>query len=497
MKVDGLNINEKKEAISKDLLAYFDRLDMPKLTIPKEKGKLNPKLTGNDSLDISIKTSSSDKLDELASKAKSNVASNFKLAIAKYKGEIEETMGNVTLNVNEDLDNHSSPLKPIDVTSSINKAKKSKNLDKIKELEKELSRKLDSDLVTQGLAITPALISKIAKVSISFDPFASCCKSSGIGFSFSPPLNPLIKQAFKAGSKIIKDKIQEYSSNDFKSLFGGKSNVSSRDIRLGMLSIVMNVIPEGLSFPQPPINLTSVASMFGGLLGSLSIPQSSFPSAMKALSMPKQINIDLNVIKAPLKNILKKSISSNIEAVLSQNIDTDFNYISSNDLKSYLKSTINDNMQSVEDTIKPFYKLVSVAKSAKGIDLNILEKAVFSTVPYGTVIKTVYTAKGLLKMKKSNSSMQFRIDDVALKSAIKLIKPVLKPIVSSPIVYPLVAAAGVANQIEGIRLMHPILNQDDIPPWERLTAKNILLLAFIDEFITNAADNIGFYRAFL
>ena len=154
-------------------------------------------------------------------------------------------------------------------------------------------------------------------------------------------------------------------------------------------------------------------------------------------------------------------------------------------------------MQSVEDTIKPFYKLVSVAKSAKGIDLNILEKAVFSTVPYGTVIKTVYTAKGLLKMKKSNSSTQFRINDAALKSAIKLINPVLKPIVSSPIVYPLVAAAGVANQIEGIRLMHPILNQDDIPPWERLTAKNILLLAFIDEFITNAADNIGFYRAFL
>tara|TARA_Y100000389_G_scaffold177628_1_gene190073 strand:- start:10015 stop:14094 length:4080 start_codon:yes stop_codon:yes gene_type:complete len=519
MKVDGLNINEKKEAISKDLLAYFDRLDMPKLTIPKEKGKINPKLTGNDSLDISIKTSSSDKLDELASKEKSNVASNFKLAIAKYKSEIEEVIGNVTLNVNDDLDdlrkamsnmidkvadksigkldNHSSPLKSKDVSASINKAKKSKNLNKIKELEKELSRKLDSDLVRQGLAITPALISKVANISISFDPFASCCKSSGIGFSFSPPLNPLIKQALKAGSKIVKDKIQEYSSNDFKSLFGGKLNVSSRDIRLGMLSIVMNVIPEGLSFPQPPINLTSVASMFGGLLGSMSMPQASFPSAMKALSMPKQINIDLNVVKAPLKNILKKSISSNIDTVLSQNINTDFNYISSNDLKSYLKSTINDNMQSVEDTIKPFYKLVSVAKSAKGIDLNILEKAVFSTVPYGTVIKTAFIAKGLLKMKKSNSSMQFRIDDVALKSALKLIKPVLKPIVSSPIVYPIVAAAGVANQIEGIRLIHPILNQDDIPPWERLTAKNILLLAFIDEFITNAADNIGFYRAFL
>ena len=48
-----------------------------------------------------------------------------------------------------------------------------------------------------------------------------------------------------------------------------------------------------------------------------------------------------------------------------------------------------------------------------------------------------------------------------------------------------------------LRSLHPLLVQDDLPPWERLTMKNILFLLFVDEFISNAADKLGFFRSFI
>ena len=59
------------------------------------------------------------------------------------------------------------------------------------------------------------------------------------------------------------------------------------------------------------------------------------------------------------------------------------------------------------------------------------------------------------------------------------------------------AAASMVNQGDTMRLLHPILNADDLPPWERLSEKNFLFILFLDEFITEAAEKVGFFRRFL
>jgi len=109
-----------------------------------------------------------------------------------------------------------------------------------------------------------------------------------------------------------------------------------------------------------------------------------------------------------------------------------------------------------------------------------------------------------------------------LKTQIPLIKEVLTPIAESPLPAILVAGAGaldsVLPQIKlpvvdsqsgtvstqdvkinklALRRLHLILNQDDLPPWERLTAKNILFLLFLDDFASTTADQVGFFRSFI
>ena len=66
--------------------------------------------------------------------------------------------------------------------------------------------------------------------------------------------------------------------------------------------------------------------------------------------------------------------------------------------------------------------------------------------------------------------------------ALEEIEPVLSPVawiaslslcaLAPPVTYATVATA---------RLFHPILNSEDLPPWERLTHKNPLFTIFLDE----------------
>lgn len=513
---DQIEFDTKVDALSEDIINYFDRIDMPTVVLPKEKGKVNPNLSGVDSTITGVVESASNKLSILIPDSKTSVVDNISLSIAKYKDEIEKEMTQSSINLEKDIglakDTMSKMVKKTfdkalgkgpaapsteEAISQLNEAKNSKDSKKLKNKIKDISDKLDSSLVKQTLSITPSVISKLSAISVTFDAFASCC-SKKEPFSLSAhTVNPIIEQVFNQAISLVNDEIKSLSDTEFKSLFGGKPNITAKDLRLGMLSVTRSAIPKSLSFPKPDINIESFSAMFSGLLGSMQLPQAPFPAAIKALTMPAQINVNLNIIKSPLKNLLSSSIKDNLTTAFPQDLDEYFYSINPKDIKRYLKDFINQNIDSVEDKIKPFYTLVNIAKSSKGLDLSVIEKSLFNIPPYGPGLSALFISKGLLKMKLPSSSVYFTINLEALKKAIGLLKPSLNPIVSTPIVYPLVAGAAVIGQLDNIRKIHPILNEDDIPPWERLSAKNILFLAFVDQFITTAADNIGFYRSYL
>jgi hypothetical protein len=164
-----------------------------------------------------------------------------------------------------------------------------------------------------------------------------------------------------------------------------------------------------------------------------------------------------------------------------------------------MKKFIESMTDKLEDALKSYYAIINAPhiKTGKGLDLNVLEKTVFNFPPYGKVAEALFIAKGQLKFSIPKSNSQFVINEQAVQTASSILRTALSPIVNNPIAGLLIAGAGVAGALESIKGIHPILSADDVPPWERLTAKNILLLVFLDEFIKTGADQVGFFRSYL
>ena len=527
LKSDGLDINDKINAYVADLLDYFDKITFPTVILPKETDKLDPKPDSTDASNDLSKEMSTSNDKEFVSDQAATVKNILSVAIAKYKSEIEAAIPAGSIRVNENIDKIKEHMKtaldkvvekakgvgskPIDAGSATNKLKASKkkvddaSTPEAKEkavrdytkVQESMSKALDSDRVKQTLSMTPAIISAFSGVSIKIDPFAKCCPSDT--FSIGYPFPPLVAFAIDQGVDLVKDAISNMSPDSLKSMFGGKPSVSPRDIRFGLLNMIKNSVPDSISIPKPQLNLKAGTDMFSGILGALSMPQASFPSILGAQQLKKQTSINLSIVKPIIRKGLEEYLKNNLLNKNSQSLDTDFIYANPNDIKAFMKKFIDSMSDTLEEKLKPFYAIINAPnlKTAKGLNLNVLENTVFNFPPFGPTAKALFIAKGQLKFSIPKSKSQFIINEDAVKSASGLLKTALTPIVNNPIAGLMVAGAGVSGTLDTIKAIHPILSADDIPPWERLTMKNLLLLIFLDEFNSVGAEQVGFFRSYL
>lgn len=525
LKNDGLNIEDKKRAYISDLMNYYNNVTFPKVIIPKESDKINPKPVGNDETNNKSQEMSSRLDKEFQSDHASKVKTMIGLNIAKHKEEIESKANFKVINVDANTDEVKNKLKgmasttkdkilakdaptldPKTVSSELTGAKDNvdnatnseqikKANNKLNQIQKSTSDKLELERAKHLLSFTAASVAALGAYSLSLDAFASCCKRDTFVLSLAIPA--AIGIAVGAGFDLILSKIDGMNTSELKSLFGGKSNITPRDMRLGLLSLSNNIIPDDLSIPKPSINLDSAINMFSGLLNSISIPQVKFPSSLGKFQLDSKKIISLNIVKSSIGGMLEEYLNNNILTKVSQSLDTDFMNINPSDIKESIKSFINSLDEPIRNKIKPTFDIINSAKNANGTSLNIIEDTVFKIGPIGPGLKKIFETKALAKMQLKKPDFQFVLDDSAIKAASKILKASINPIVSSPLGYAIVAAAGVSGNLDSIRKMHPILNQDDIPPWERLTLKNILFLVFLDEFLYYGAEQTGFYRSFL
>jgi len=529
LKSDGLNIDDKIFAYINDLLDYFDKITFPTELLPKETDKLDPKPDATDAgKDKAIELSSSNDKEFVSNQA-ATVKNMFSVNIAKYKAEIEAAIPSSNINISENIDQIREHMKialdkladkvkgkggvPTDASVAGGKlraakdkvdASKDKSIDKRNEANKklndtqsELSKKMDSDRVKQTLSMTPAIISSLAGANISIDPFAKCCPRETFSLGF--PFPPLVAAAIDTATALVKDIISNMPESQLRGIFGGKSNIYQRDIRLGLLNIIKLSVPDTISIPKPSLNLKAGIDMFSGILGALSMPQANFPSILGNQQLKKQTSLNLSIVKSIIRKGLEEYLQNNILSKNSQNLDTDFIYASQNDIKAFMKKFIESMSDTIIDVLKPYYAVINspLIKTAKGLNLNVLENTVFNFPPFGPVAKSLFIAKGQLKFSITKSKSQFVINEDAIKVASTTLKSALLPIVNNPVAGLMVAGAGVANSLDTIKAIHPILSADDIPPWERLTLKNILFLVFLDEFIKTGADQVGFFRSYL
>jgi len=330
---EGMPLEEKINALEKDLMKYFDRIDFPKVTIPKDASTIDPKLNSITEFLSQINEFASVYKTQFYSKDDSKVRRILSIQLAKSKQKIKETIdkkmpADGSLNIEKDLDKikklyRDANKKVIDAVSGKEagvdpssqktkvdelKSKVEKETDQIKkiklkkQLEKEqvaLSNALENERVKQALALTPKVLTALSKISVDFNPFAACCnkKSFELGLDTSPAL-----VVFESAKKLLDSYVNSLSTADLRALFGGKLRITSREMVTAYLGIVKGAIPSSLEISLPNLNLLTFANSFSGLLTSLF--EVKVPNVAAQPALPKSITIDLNILKKPLASLL-------------------------------------------------------------------------------------------------------------------------------------------------------------------------------------------------
>ena len=154
-----------------------------------------------------------------------------------------------------------------------------------------------------------------------------------------------------------------------------------------------------------------------------------------------------------------------------------------------------------EDILIPIATIVdtiaSIAKALKTFSYNIVEAGILQINLIKLAIMTIDAEiPPGLKLMIANPLLT-NIVKLGALLALEELEPVLSPVawiaslslcaLAPPVTFTSVATA---------RLFHPILNSEDLPPWERLTHKNPLFTIFLDElawkFSMNATGSLLF-----
>jgi len=646
---DGIELSEKIDAIKSDMITYYDRIKFPKIVIPKDSSTIDLKQNAIAEIVDKIREFANIHKTQFFSKESARVKNIFLVQLAKNKEKIRENNSNLTdsdglidvdknpekvktflLKANKTIvdaasgkgatGNSSDKRKKIDdlqkqydkETDKVKKVKLKKKLNKEKV---SLSEIFENEKTKTALALTPEVMSALAAISIDFDPFAPCCKKEtfSLGLTVSPAL-PI----FLAARATLDAAVNSLSAQDLKSLFGGKTKVSTREITTAYLSLIKKNIPTSLEIPLPDLNLLSFAKAFSGLL--ISLYEIKAPNAAAQPALPKSITLDLNLLKKPLLILLlsflenclpdpttipptnisttssasssdtspsPKSLtnlpssnpntttpldptinivtcdpsttedtilsdgtynpanlhsgrpnytqSSNSSAYSSGNViinskkdilpnfqtlDLDFLSVNPGDLLVILKNFIELKFDEVEKLLDPFYSLLNIVKGAKGVNLNLLEFTQHKIPPTGPPAEATFFAITKAKAFAPRSANFKMIDVDIVKQKVALLEPALSAIsATAPI---LAAAAGAADAVLpnlkspkidtttggfktidkkaatfALRQINPLLSQDDVPPWERMSVKNVLFVLFLDEFVATGADQVGFFRSYI
>jgi hypothetical protein len=176
------------------------------------------------------------------------------------------------------------------------------------------------------------------------------------------------------------------------------------------------------------------------------------------LSTPIQPRIKLP--GSEIKSRMKSSILKTIDTIGIEDLPS--LSVSSVDLKQYFISIALDSFGGVEETIRPVLNTINRYKKSKDDSPG----SIFGVSAETPDPKTV---------------------DVIPAEALKKAFSVIETISLTP--YPAVLLAPAL-----FRRLHPILSQDDLPTWDRLSPNNFLFVVFLDEWCTQGKKGGGFFE---
>lgn len=466
------------QALSKDAQGAINKLKLGSITYPKDSGKMLIQPTALQKIITNFKNESSGGFK--------GVPSDFfdiKKLLLKYITRLNLDLGEGTFNLKKksDIDKFRNRLKAVNkrVFGSL---KGKANLSQSDDYNSSVS---EAARVTSLLTLSLGFIQSAGSIQLS-NPFRSCCSASK-GVKIPTEVASTVLLALIAAEKIIEAAIQGLSELDLVRLAGGAKQVGTDAIK-NVFQLILKSVPS-LSLPKTLdlFNVGTLLTFISPIFAFLSLPQTPVFSVP---GIPTQININLdNIVKPILSKAIGTALNSvsTLQNALPMNLIDRIGEVSSADLKALLKNQINSVFDSVINPVKPLFKLVDSIPSKKGVS-----KSIFDTAIPPLNLKAEINAA--IKAAIPTSSLMMMTDSKALAGVVKTVLPTLEPIYKFPLSFIAVSAACALPSPAGpfaARLLHPVFNQDDLPPWERLSISNPLFVIFVDEVISKGADSTG------
>ena len=521
---EGVSMSDKKLALKKDIMDFFDKIKLPTIQIPRDSTKIDPVPNPLEQLKEDAKEQLSNfKNDPTAAKNKNikdsmkrelnsvldivdvsdiPTNSNGKIQIEGNEKRIKDKLKEITKSLTDKLNGKSTVnvdklnLENKDLENKIKNetdAKKKRVLkEKLSINNSKISNHNETEQLKTDNAMSPEKLKEVSDIKFSFNPFKSLSELLPVNVDFtsvnfaSAPVN--------AAKLAINSYIDSLNSNSIRELFGGKNEISPNTIKDLYFNIINEKVPDNLNIPTK-IEQKDILASSSGVLKSLSLPTK--PSALlKPFTLSKKISIDLNLLIGPLRNLILKDMDDLIMC-MPVDLNTNFSNLNATDVKSELESKILNKLDSLTDKLQAFYSILNLLKAAKGISLTKQQLSSFIKLPFGPIDFAKFAAEAAIKINSPNSASLGTFDLASLDKSKKLIQSTVAPIMNNPFSYIIPASAASIGLSDIQRKLHPVMNADDIPPWERLSSKNFLFVLFLDEFISSAADKVGFFRTFI
>jgi hypothetical protein len=172
------------------------------------------------------------------------------------------------------------------------------------------------------------------------------------------------------------------------------------------------------------------------------------------------IQLQLTIPLSSIKTAMSSGVSNLIDAKkdLSDYFIASKEGLTSTDVKRMCISIIEDSLDAIDSVAGPVIDTISKFKKSKP--------------------KTIAETFGLPKVETSDDTIF--VDEGLMVKAKKVLN------VLSLVPYPAVAAAP-----QAFENLHPMLNNDDLPPWERLSLSNFLFVGFLDKWISSGKKGGG------
>jgi len=483
--LNPLTLPEKIDALAKSFNDHIDNIKFGTFKYPKDPSKFNPELPSvlTAILDIVEMASVGDlkveasavslnsQINKVLSKisvSSSSVKDRFDLSkaedISEFKNALKKHIGSA-------IDYLSGKKVSFDLGDAVDPQVR----EEARASNAEIQKKLTSALALSAFALATPISLNI------FDFGKKCCD---VAKAAPPGLSPDILIAFSVLKSLIGELIGALDISSILASLGQSSKIVSISSIPRMLETMLKSLPT-IPLPNPANLAILMNAIVAPVLTIISIPKSPTPFHLPIIPIVIPMDAILKpIIKTTITALLNAALTgSQIASFAGPNLIEDFDKLTGNDVVELVRGLINQTFDSIIEPITTIITIVeAITLSIRTFSFTSIESSIFPLNLMKLALMALdYIIPPQIKTKVLNVEAMTLVQETVIKG-LEVAEPVLKNIawIGSLALCSLGTVTGYTS-VKIARVFNPIMNQDDLPPWERLTHKNPLFAIFLDE----------------